>query len=115
ASLPLPLDVAVLGMGMDGHTASFFPDADDAAAILAGNGPPVVAVHAPSAPEPRLMLSVPVLAGARFLALHIEGAPKRAVFEAAMRDGYAPLPIRTLIERAAAGVDVFWAPQPDPG
>ena len=54
-SLAWPLDVVVLGMGGDGHTASFFPDADNLAELLDPSSQRIVLpVHAQSAGEPRL-------------------------------------------------------------
>ncbi|MBB6011418.1 6-phosphogluconolactonase [Aquamicrobium lusatiense] len=114
ATLPWPLDAAVLGMGTDGHTASFFPDADTLPDLLdPHNARIVLPVEAASAGEPRLTLSMPRLTGAGFLALHIEGAEKRAVFEAAMQaaiQGDDRKPIRAVIEASPRPVNVFWAP-----
>lgn len=109
AALPRPLDVVVLGMGTDGHTASFFPDATDAAALDPANPAAIVAVHAESAGEPRLTLTLPRLAEARLVVLHIEGAEKRAVLEKALST--APgLPVRRVFDHAAYPVQVYWAP-----
>jgi 6-phosphogluconolactonase len=106
--------IAVLGMGTDGHTASFFPDADTLPDLLdPHNARIVLPVEAASAGEPRLTLSMPRLTGAGFLALHIEGAEKRAVFEAAMQaaiQGDDRKPIRAVIEASPRPVNVFWAP-----
>ena len=110
AALPWPLDAAVLGMGADGHTASFFPDADTLPALLDPAGPHIVLpVEAPGAGEPRLTLSVARLVSAGFIALHIEGAEKRVVFEAAMKDDDRK-PVRAVIEASPRPVEVFWAP-----
>lgn len=109
AALPRPLDVVVLGMGTDGHTASFFPDATDAAALDPANPAAIVAVHAESAGEPRLTLTLPRLAEARLVVLHIEGAEKRAVLEKALST--APgLPVRRVFDHVAHPVQVYWAP-----
>lgn len=108
--LSWPLDVAVLGMGNDGHTASFFPDAGNLAELLnpaAENF--VMPVHAQSAGEPRLSLSMARIVEARFLALHIEGAEKRESFDGAMGKS-PPKPIRTVIDASPRPVEVFWAP-----
>lgn len=106
---PWPLDVAVLGMGGDGHTASFFPDADDLAGLLDPHAKPrVLSVHAPSAIEPRLTLSLPAITSADFIALHIEGAEKRKVLDTALQPG-SRLPIRTVLDTAGAPVQVYWA------
>lgn len=109
SALPWPLDAAVLGMGTDGHTASFFPDADTLATLLdPAGGRTILPVDAPSAGEPRLTLSMTRLIEAGFLALHIEGAEKRAVFETAMGSGDKK-PIRAVIEASPHPVKVFWA------
>jgi 6-phosphogluconolactonase len=108
-SLPWPLDVAVLGMGMDGHTASFFPDASDLETLLDPESKRIVLpVHAPSAGEPRLTLAAARIVEARFIALHIEGADKRSAFEAAAQEGEKP--IGAVIGMARRPVEVFWAP-----
>ena len=105
----LPLDVVVLGMGNDGHTASFFPDADELEQVLVVSTPRLVSpVHAASADEPRLTLTLPVIASARFIALHIEGAEKQETLERALSRGGA-LPIRRVIDAAETPVEIFWA------
>jgi 6-phosphogluconolactonase len=111
AMLPLPLDVAVLGLGLDGHTASLFPDGDRIEAALAMNGSdPVMPMRAASAGEPRITLTAPVLAAARALYLHIEGPEKKQVFEQIVRDDSAPVysPLRVLMQHSSAPLAVYW-------
>lgn len=109
-ALPLPFDVAVLGMGNDGHTASFFPDAENLAALFDPASEKIVLpVHAPSAGEPRLTLALARIVEAGFVALLIEGQEKKAVFERAVGDG-PRLPIRAVIDASPRPVEVFWAP-----
>jgi 6-phosphogluconolactonase len=113
SDVPLPLDVVVLGMGTDGHTASFFPDAPNLRALFANaGGARVLPVMAPSAGEPRLTLSAQVLSTARFIAVHVEGPEKLAVLTRALADDDGPdeKPISTLIAMAPTPVEVFRAP-----
>lgn len=113
AALPLPLDVVVLGMGTDGHTASFFPDADDIAQILdPADTRHVLPVHAPAAVEPRLTLSMPVICNAGLVVLHIEGEDKKRVLETALGEETI-LPVRAVLENCAAPAEIFWAPKED--
>jgi 6-phosphogluconolactonase len=106
----LPLDAVILGMGTDGHTASFFPDAGNLESLLDLSAGAIVApVHAASGGEPRLTLTLARILEAGFVALHIEGAEKRHVLEAAL-GGEAHLPVGAVLERAPQPVQVFWAP-----
>lgn len=112
ATVAWPLDVAVLGMGTDGHTASFFPGGDMLdRALDPDSGERVVPMRADGAGEPRLTLTLPVLLDARFLALHIEGEEKRAVFETALGgDDVRAMPVRAVLQQEKTPIHVFWAP-----
>lgn len=108
----VPADFLILGMGDDGHTASFFPGGDHLAdAIDPRQNALVLPMHAKGAGEARLTLTLPVLLAARGLALHIEGQAKRAVLDSALADGTAAMdmPVRAVFENAGRAVEVFWA------
>ena len=101
-------DVAVLGMGTDGHTASFFPDAVDLDRLLdPASGALVEAVHARSAGEPRLTLPLARILDAGFVALHIEGEEKRRVLEAALGQDDPP-PVSAVFRHSRNPVPVYW-------
>jgi len=107
--LPWPLDAVVLGMGTDGHTASFFPDAAELDALLdAGSEALLLPVHAESATEPRLTLTMAPIVSAGLVAVHIEGADKRATLDRALGTGER-LPIRSVFDSGQRPVEIFWA------
>ncbi len=112
ALLPLPADLVVLGMGDDGHTASWFPSGDNLAAALDISGAALVLpMRAPGAPEPRLTLTARVLLRARALALQLEGADKLVTLAKAMGSGSVDeMPIRAVLRGAADRLTLFVAP-----
>ncbi len=109
AELPWPLDVLVLGMGEDGHTASLFPGAPGLAQAL--SGPARVAwVRPSSAPHARLTLTLPVLQQARQVHLVLSGPAKRAVLERAGAQPGSALPISLVLQRPGPPVEIWYAP-----
>ncbi|MFN4098607.1 MAG: 6-phosphogluconolactonase [Pararhodobacter sp.] len=102
----LPLDVALVGMGADMHTASLFPGAEGLAAALASDAPSVLPIAAPGVPEPRVTLSARVLRDAFALHVLITGDEKRTAIERAAKLSPTEAPIAALLSKAT----VHWAP-----
>jgi 6-phosphogluconolactonase len=111
ARLPLPADLVVLGMGDDGHTASWFPNAEGLAeAIDPAARALVQPISAPGAAEPRLTLTGRVILRARNIALQIEGPGKLATLAKAFEDGPTEaMPIRAVLRQAADRLTIFSA------
>ncbi|MCU4653615.1 6-phosphogluconolactonase [Roseibacterium sp. SDUM158016] len=101
----LPLSVLLLGMGEDMHTASLFPGADNLAAALDDHAPPLMAMRAEGAGEPRVTLTAPILKGAMSIHVLITGAAKREAIERAAHLDPAEAPIRTVLGQAT----IHWA------
>lgn len=107
----LTLDVVVLGMGNDGHTASFFPAGDTLVeAIDPRTDKSIIFIAAPGAGEARLTFTLPKLLAASKLCLHIEGVEKMKVLDAALAGSdAAEMPIRAVLS-AQQELDLYWCP-----
>ncbi|MEZ5922831.1 MAG: 6-phosphogluconolactonase [Hyphomicrobiaceae bacterium] len=112
ADLPSVLAVAILGMGDDGHTASWFPGGEQLSEALDPTQDRVVAiVRAAAADEPRLTLTRPALMRAGWIALHIEGEAKRIVLDFALGDGpVEEMPVRAVLRSGETPLEIHWAP-----
>jgi len=102
-------DVLILGMGGDGHTASFFPGGDNLEAALdPKGGKTVLSMRAPDAGEPRITLTLPKVLATRALYVHIEGADKKAIL--AKAEAGEDYPIGAVLKHATVPVEIYWAP-----
>lgn len=106
SALQFPLDVLVLGMGEDGHTASLFPAAPGLEEALASPGP-TAWVRPATAPHARLTLTLPVLLMARHVHLPLSGDNKLKVYQAATKGANPALPISLLLNSPACNVQVW--------
>jgi 6-phosphogluconolactonase len=111
-----PIDLILLGMGNDGHTASWFPGSKGLTnAMHAQAGVAVAAIDATGCPVAgslphRLTLTGPAIVDSDAAILLIFGADKRDVFESALTSDPAEKPIRFAVDGLGPRLTVIWAP-----
>lgn len=114
-ALVRPFEVVILGIGVDGHTASWFPQAQGLAAALGDSAPTVVAVKAKRSAATgdhveRLTLSLRAIRDARLVVLMMTGEDKRRAFaQACGEGGVDDMPVRAIL-RARPDIWACWAP-----
>ena len=112
-----PFDLTILGMGLDGHTASLFPgaqglqkaldtDTGNLCAAITARPSGVTGKH-----TERMSLTLAALLQSRHLVLLITGQEKLTVYRRALasRDPLQ-LPISTILHQEICPVAVYWAP-----
>ena len=113
--LPWPPDLAWLGVGRDGHTASIFAGADLQDAIEAPKARRAIGVMPDpmpdDAPVARVTLTRASILSARTVLITITGDDKRAMLEQAIADGQSSkLPIGRVLAEAEQPIDIHWCP-----
>ena len=103
-------DLVILGMGEDGHTASFFPKAKELDTALTSPDT-CVAITPPEAVHERMTLSLSRLLRTEYLFLHLQGKKKLEVLNEAYKEGpVEDMPIRAFLNRDKKPfLEVFYA------
>lgn len=103
------LDVVVLGMGLDGHTASFFPHSKELEHALSTDDL-VCATTATLEPKERITLSRSFLLSSKNLLLHIEGIEKKEMFlRASKSNDTSSMPIIAMMQQTSPLLEVYYA------
>lgn len=104
-----PIDVLLLGMGEDGHTASLFPCADNIDELLSPTGLMKTAFVRPkTAADDRITLSFPVLTKARHVFLHFKGDLKKEIFQKIV-SGNLSVPLGRVFDASSGKIGLYWA------
>jgi 6-phosphogluconolactonase len=108
AELP-PIDVLILGMGDDGHTASLFPNSPNLSeALQLDSTRRCLPMLAPSVPHQRLTMTRQLLASARLPILSVSGQAKLDTLRAALAgDDLAEMPVRAFLD---SSLEIYWCP-----
>ncbi|MEE4143256.1 MAG: 6-phosphogluconolactonase [Halieaceae bacterium] len=108
-AIPRPFSAVVLGMGDDGHTASWFPGAANLPALLDPANPADVAETTPvTAPHRRLTLTLAAVTRSREILVHITGEAKKTLLENARADQH---PVAAILQQTVTPASIWWAPQ----
>jgi 6-phosphogluconolactonase len=100
------IDIAILGMGEDGHTASWFPRSQELGDCLSSSHA-YAAVSAEEGRDPRVTMTSSVVAKAKKIILCVEGDVKRAVLAAAAgAGGVEQYPVRAVLRLPDDQVDI---------
>lgn len=103
----LPLDVCVLGMGDDGHTASLFPAMKHLAEALDLNqAPALIIAQVPQKTEQRVSFNLSALLSAQQHYVLIKSEAKQSVIKEASKTKSAHLPMSHLL--AATNANIYY-------
>lgn len=111
-----PYTCLVLGMGLDGHTASWFPQAEGIEEALNPRSSKIVVPVRPKQSDvtgdylERATLTLSAVNEAKNVYLLISGQKKLDLFNRVLAEPNSELPIRAAIDTLGARLNVFWAP-----
>ncbi len=106
---PLSIDLAILGMGEDGHTASIFPCCKELdAALNLNNSKQYILTNPQSAKYSRISLTLAALVKIPHLILSINGNTKLNVFKEAMLQNNLNYPISYVLSNKPS-TQTFWS------
>ena len=103
-STVMPLDICVLGMGADGHTASLFPETENLSYALDVTNNPRLISATPKNKTPRVSLNLSALLSADHNYLLIRGKAKREIAEKASKGENIKWPISYFFSKTTANV-----------
>lgn len=110
--MQLPMDLVILGMGNDMHTASLFPDAPELAdALNPAQDQRCLALHPASSEHARLSMSLNTLLNSREIVLLITGQDKQETLQRALKcDAIEKAPIAAILLQSKVPVHLYWSP-----
>ncbi|MBV7545062.1 6-phosphogluconolactonase [Pseudomonas sp. PDM26] len=103
------IDVLILGMGDDGHTASLFPNSPNLdEALKVDSTRRCWPMLAPTVPRQRLTMSRALLASAKHKILSISGSSKLTTLSFALAgDDVTEMPVRAFLQPT---LEIYWCP-----
>jgi 6-phosphogluconolactonase len=103
-----PIDVLILGMGSDGHTASLFPNNIKLKEALETNERICICMQPSDAPYDRMSLTKNAILGANNLYLHFEGEEKKAIYKKVIEGASSvDMPIASILNHNNKIVEVY--------
>lgn len=109
AHVPRPFTSVILGMGGDGHSASWFPQAENLQTMLDPDADiDLAAVDPVTAPHQRITLTLSAVLDCRQLHLEIAGSEKRQVLQSALANGF---PVSAVMQQSTPPLNIWWAAQ----
>lgn len=101
-------DIAILGMGLDGHTASLFPEAKEFEWALQTEQN-IISISPKNAPYKRLSMSLFALENCKKIFLSIATKEKKEVLNQALKGIDSALPISYILHSKKVVCDVYFS------